>query len=178
VDLLSVFIPICSSIGGALLGASTVRHFGIKERRRKLCWDLNRKFHDVEFRYVRKSVWETMNNAKNDWDYVEKNIMPFFLKLNTYPDEKPDTIKELSPRQNLSIILYFWSEIYMGIEDDFIDKDLTKKLFGHFYSLYDEFFERFLTEYETKDKKPEINPLWVNAIPFLRRFFQNKNSQP
>lgn len=170
-DVTLILSSVIGALSGALITTVTTRHFGKKARQRESCWELYRKYHEIEFRFIRKSVMET----KNNWDHVKAEIMPFLLNMppEKLPKETVDT-NGLTRRQNLSVILYFWSQISVGMKDGFIDKKLTKKLFTHLFSLDSDFFEKIISAYKNDPFKHEIPPIWLEAIPDLKELFSEK----
>ncbi|MGC1709872.1 MAG: hypothetical protein WA799_08755 [Nitrosotalea sp.] len=186
IDLTFILNPVVGAIGGALIGTVLVRHFGIRERRRKSAWDLYKRYQDIDFRHIRSSVYTTSRNwGKSVED--DEDIILWFLDIGR-PHRIMKTEKnELNPYQNLSMMLYFWSEVCIGIRDKFIDKKLMKELFSYLYNTYSKFFDDFLiaynnfltnwkgnrTKYQIEySDKPSIKPLWVTTIPLLKEQFR------
>ena len=166
-------------LGGTVSVPIIVWALQTRKHKRDKVWELYRKFHSIEFLSVRNTVWD---NVHKNWDkkvignellkdqiiqaYLEEDASNYFKKNNN------DYTKFKEYLNNISIILYFWTEIHINIEEGTTDKKLTVKVFLHMYTWWREFLKKFLTEYEKSiEKSMNPNALWIESISKLDKEF-------
>src|SRR5208282_4809227 len=125
---------IVAALTGGLAGAF-VRYFLDRrsEKRRAVLDFYWRVFLEREFRkhfhYVRpiRVAWPQ-----------DKSVLQHFLDLPS--DQKPKETEcpnDLTPHQNLSILLNFWGVLYVSLRDGALDESLTRSLFGNVWQWQD-----------------------------------------
>jgi hypothetical protein len=53
----------------------------------------------------------------------------------------------MPPLENISIFLEFWSELFIAMRDNFVERKLLKELLIEKYTWWKPFFDRFLQDY-------------------------------
>ncbi len=167
------YTAIVAAAFGALAGVIFAGLFESKRSRRQNVLDFyNRFILDQNNRLVWEAVW----HIRECWfDADDKSILLYFLRGDDIERraEKPSR-NSMTPHQNLSIALHFWTSVNAYRRRGLLDNVLSQDLLGHLYEWNADFYKDFVNRYELEPsvRRHEVDPAWVNSIKELDLFFR------
>lgn len=97
-------------------------------------------------------------------DHDESELAHFHYKVRKEAGE-------ITEHEALTAFLYFWSKLDLMLENEVIDKKLTKSLFTRQYDYYRVFIKEIRDLLDEKLEEGDVRPSWYNATLKLEKFF-------
>jgi hypothetical protein len=163
-------IGLVGGLIGAVLGAWCAVAFPRSASRRQAALQLLDRYTSPEFFVARSETWR----IRHAWASGDRSCIQFFVRNPNRPND-PDTEAKcsngLTPHQNLSWLLHFFTSVLLHHEAGLVDARMLKVLFEPHYHWYEQFFHEFCDEYRLQAQPGQPEPAWLAALPKLERVF-------
>jgi hypothetical protein len=166
---MEALIGIIGGIVGAVLGAWCAVAFPRIASRRQAALQLLDRYTSPEFFVARAETWR----IRYAWP-TDRSCVDFFIRSPDrphHPDTETRCSNGLTPHQNLSWLLHFFTSVQLHYQAGLVDARMVKVLFEPHYHWYEQFFHEFCEEYRSKSSPGQPEPAWLSALPKLEELF-------
>jgi hypothetical protein len=160
VDTLVIF---GAALLGAFIGAYLTHVLPKRDNRRRVALDLLHQYTSPDFFAARAETWTVIR----EWKAGDRSCVDYFVRQPSESHAAHDAVKGangLTPHQNLSWVLHFFTSLYHHYDAKLVDGNLLRTLFQPHYQWYEGFFHEFFEEYLKRAADNEPKPAWLSAL--------------